>query len=42
MNVITYLLNNCLKDKKFPNDFKIAVVTHLFKNKGDLKDVHNY
>ena len=36
------LFNNCLNIGEIPDDFKIAVVTPLFKNKGAQNDVNNY
>ena len=36
------LLSTCIENSIFPNEFKLAVVTPLFKNKGDADDINNY
>ena len=36
------MYNECIKQNKFPAEWKVAVVTPLFKNKGAHTDVNNY
>lgn len=36
------LFNNCLLKSKIPNDWKKAIVTPLFKNKGQKTEMNNY
>ncbi|CAF0722117.1 unnamed protein product [Brachionus calyciflorus] len=36
------IFNRAIAEGKIPNDFKVAVVTPLFKNKGTLDDINNY
>lgn len=40
--IITYMFNKCLNENKIPNDWKTAVVTPLYKNKGENSDINNY
>ena len=39
---ISGLFNKCLIESKIPDDWKMAIVTPLFKNKGSETDVNNY
>ena len=39
---LTNLFNKCIKTASIPNDWKTAIVTPLFKNKGDKTDPNNY
>jgi len=39
---ITQLFNSCIHSNHIPKDWKTAIVTPLFKNKGDLNDINNY
>ena len=39
---ITYLFNSCLKEGLVPDEWKTAVVTPLYKRKGDVNDMNNY
>lgn len=41
-NFLCELFNDCVQSKCFPNEFKFAVVTPLFKNKGEATDMNNY
>ena len=40
--LLTNLFNAAILQSKIPNEWKFAVVTPLFKNKGDVKDINNY
>lgn len=40
--ILTRMFNKAICDKSIPIDWKTAVVTPLFKNKGDAEDVNNY
>ncbi|CAF1134063.1 unnamed protein product, partial [Brachionus calyciflorus] len=40
--LLCVIFNKCLSDGKIPDDFKIAVVTPLYKNKGAIDDINNY
>ena len=40
--ILLQLFNSCLEFRKIPDDWKIAVVTPLFKNKGEKSDINNY
>ena len=40
--ILQQLFNCCLELRKIPEDWKIAVVTPLYKNKGDKTDMNNY
>ena len=40
--VLTEIFNNCLKTGIIPDEWKTAVVTPLFKNKGNKDDLNNY
>ena len=40
--ILLKILNNCIINNVIPDDFKIAMVTPLYKNKGDLMDMNNY
>ena len=39
--IFQHLFNKCLESKMIPNDWKLAVVTPLFKNKGEKTDKNN-
>ena len=39
---LTHILNLSLKSGEVPDDFKSAIVTPVFKNKGSIKDVSSY
>ena len=39
---LTKIYNCCLHTGIIPDDFKVAVVTPLYKNKGDKADINNY
>jgi hypothetical protein len=39
---ISNIFNECIDSGTIPNEWKCAVVTALFKNKGALEDVNNY
>ena len=36
------IINHCIIDNTIPDDWKIAIVTPLYKNKGDKSDMNNY
>ena len=40
--LLTFFFNHCIDNNKFPDEWKCAIVTPLFKNKGDNDDVNNY
>jgi len=40
--LITSLFNQCLAENTIPIEWKTAVVTPIYKNKGDIDDVNNY
>ncbi|CAF1037093.1 unnamed protein product, partial [Brachionus calyciflorus] len=40
--ILTRMFNKALFENSIPFDWKTAVVTPLFKNKGDAEDVNNY
>jgi hypothetical protein len=40
--VLTEIFNSCIINKTIPDDWKQAVVTPLFKNKGNLNNLNNY
>jgi hypothetical protein len=40
--ILTTLFNECIKSSYIPSEWKCAVVTPLFKNKGDKSDPNNY
>jgi len=40
--ILLKLFNSCLELKKIPEDWKIAIVTPLYKNKGDKTIIDNY
>ena len=40
--ILTILFNDCLQKQKIPDEWKSAVVTVLFKNKGSINDINNY
>ena len=40
--IITNLFNKCIQTNKIPLEWKTAVVTPLFKNKGDKNDTNSY
>ena len=40
--LLTLLFNHCIDIGKFPVEWKSAIVTPLFKNKGDKSDFNNY
>ncbi|CAF0830436.1 unnamed protein product, partial [Brachionus calyciflorus] len=40
--ILLKLFNSCLELKKIPEDWKIAIVTPLYKNKGDKTKMDNY
>ena len=39
---LSTLINKCLMSGIIPNDWKVALVTPLYKNKGDENDMNNY
>lgn len=39
---ICHLLNYCLTNNCLPNEWKFAIVTPLYKQKGELSDFNNY
>ncbi|CAF1091926.1 unnamed protein product, partial [Brachionus calyciflorus] len=41
-SIIAYLLNISILTKTIPNDWKTAVITPLYKNKGALNDLNSY
>ena len=38
----TSLFNECLETKEIPSDWKIALVTPLYKKSGSFDDLNNY
>jgi hypothetical protein len=40
--IYTKLFNYCIVTKSIPDDWKSAIVTPLFKNKGESTDLNNY
>ena len=40
--ILLKLFKSCLELKKIPEDWKIAIVTSLYKNKGDETKIDNY
>lgn len=36
------LFNECVRQSRFPDEFKFALVSPLFKNKGTAQDMNNY
>jgi hypothetical protein len=40
--ILNYIFNSCLELRKIPEDWKIALVTPLYKNKGEKSDPNNY
>jgi hypothetical protein len=40
--ILTLLINDCLSSNTIPVDWKTAVVTPLYKSKGDKSDLNNY
>jgi hypothetical protein len=40
--IISIIINSCLNSMQIPDSWKIAIVTPLYKNKGDLSDSNNY
>ena len=40
--ILKQLFNCCLESRKIPDEWKKAVVTPLYKNKGDKADINNY
>ena len=36
------LFNDCLKHGFFPDEFKLAIITPLYKRKGSIDDLNNY
>ena len=40
--ILTDLFNNCIDIGKLPTEWKSAIATPLFKNKGVLNDLNNY
>jgi exonuclease III len=40
--IITGLINDCILKKVIPTDWKTAIVTPLYKNKGSINEVNNY
>lgn len=40
--MISHIINECISSGTIPDEWKCAVVTALFKNKGALEDVNNY
>ena len=40
--ILTELFNECIRTNTIPDEWKSAVVTPLFKNKGSLDDINNY
>ena len=40
--VVTELFNKCIETKTIPNEWKLAVVTPLYKSKGIKTDLNNY
>lgn len=40
--IFVRLFNDCLKQKCIPNDWKAAIVTPLYKNKGESNDLNNF
>lgn len=39
---IVHIFNACIDDGSFPDNWKVAFVTPLYKNKGSNKDMNNY
>jgi hypothetical protein len=39
---VSKLFNNCISQQSFPDEFKFAIVSPLFKNKGSPHDLNNY
>jgi hypothetical protein len=40
--IITHIFNKCLSSSQIPDEWKCAVVTALYKNKGDRENCDNY
>ncbi|CAF0903414.1 unnamed protein product [Brachionus calyciflorus] len=40
--ILLKIFNNCLELEKIQEDWKIAIVTPLYKNKGDKSQIDNY
>ena len=41
-SIVTLIFNSCMTSNIIPKDWKTAIVTPLYKNKGDLNDINNY
>ena len=39
---LTDIYNNCIRTSVFPREWKTAIVTPLYKNKGQADDMNNY
>jgi hypothetical protein len=40
--ILQYIFNSCLELRKIPDEWKVAIVTPLYKNKGVKSDPNNY
>jgi len=40
--ILTTLFNDCVKTMKIPSEWKCAIVTPIYKQKGQVEDVNNY
>jgi hypothetical protein len=41
-NHLSDIINDCIRNNCIPDDWKVAVVTPLYKNKGDEDNCNNY